>query len=188
MWLSSKAKNDLNIHKKSVHEGLKYLCKICGHKATQQANLLQHIKSKHKGNKYQCNSCDKEYDSPSSLHFHIKSVHEGVTYECDICQYKAARKDHLTTHIKTVHLKEKKYKCKICDYQASHKNNLSSHVNIHQKIENINCTECNKSIKKTGLKKHMKLLHSGEQQKIFLASKYLRGVYVWLWLIDWQLC
>ena len=42
--------------------------------------------------------------------------------------------------------------------------NLSRHVkNLHQKSENISCTECNKSFQKKNLTIHMKVLHSGEQ-------------------------
>ena len=49
-------------------------------------------------------------------------------------------------------------------YQATHKDHLSSHVkNVHQKSENINCSECNKYIQKKSLKRHMKIFHTGEQ-------------------------
>ena len=48
--------------------------------------------------------------------------------------------------------------------KTTHKNSLSRHVkNVHKKSENINCSECNKSIQKGNLKQHMKLFHSGEQ-------------------------
>ena len=44
------------------------------------------------------------------------------------------------------------------------KSSLSRHVkNVHQKSENINCTECNVSIQKIGLKIHMKKFHSADQ-------------------------
>ena len=52
----------------------------------------------------------------------------------------------------------------MCDYQATLKFNLSRHVkNVHQKSENITCSECNKSIQKEYLKRHMRMFHSGEQ-------------------------
>ena len=66
-------------------------------------------------------------------------------------------------HIKSVHLKES-YQCRMCDYQATLKFNLSRHVkNVYQKSENISCSECNKSIQKEYLKRHMRMFHSGEQ-------------------------
>ena len=69
----------------------------------------------------------------SGLQQHTKSVHECVTY-------------------------------KICDYQSTQKSVLSQQVkNVHQKSENINCTEYNKSIQRRGLSQHMKKFHTGEQ-------------------------
>ena len=37
--------------------------------------------------------------------------------------------------------------------------------NVHQNSENINCTECNKSIQKSYVTTHIKLFHSGEKPK-----------------------
>ena len=49
-------------------------------------------------------------------------------------------------------------------YLSTYKHSLSTHVkNVHQKSENTNCSECNKSIQKKNLKIHMKKFHSGEQ-------------------------
>ena len=65
--------------------------------------------------------------------------------------------------MKAVHFNES-FPCKICNYEARCKSTLSTHVtNVHQKSENINCTECNKSIHKYHQTTHMKLFHSGEQ-------------------------
>ena len=124
----------LILHKKSVHEGVKYPCTICGYEATTNSSLARHIRSQHIGEKYQCTSCDKEYKHPS----------------------------HLRQHIKTIHFRVR-ISCQICDYQATVKGNLSSHVkNVHQTSEKINCTECYKSIKASYIKQHMKL-HTKQQ-------------------------
>ena len=49
-------------------------------------------------------------------------------------------------------------------YQVTKKGHLSIHVkNVHQKSENVHCSECNKSIQKKYLKQHVKLFHSAEQ-------------------------
>ena len=65
-------------------------------------------------------------------------------------------KHNLSAHIKSAHFQER-YLCTLCDYQATLKGNLSTHVkNVHQKSENINCSECNKSFQKRYLKRHMK--------------------------------
>ena len=65
--------------------------------------------------------------------------------------------------MKAVHFNES-FPCKICNYEARCKSTLSTHVkNVHQKSEQIICTECNKSIQKEYLPQHMKLLHTAEQ-------------------------
>ena len=52
----------------------------------------------------------------------------------------------------------------MCVYEATVKSDLSKHIeNVHQKTENITCSECNKSLQKVSLKMHMKMFHSGEQ-------------------------
>ena len=52
----------------------------------------------------------------------------------------------------------------MCDFQATRKGDLSRHVtNVHQKSENNKCSECNKTIQKSYLKRHMKMFHSGKQ-------------------------
>ena len=103
---------------------------------------------------------------PSHLKQHVKSVHEGITYNCNICDHKASQPCSLRAHIKTVHLKEGySHQCNICEYRTSIKTNLSTHVeNLHQKSGNITCSECNKSLQKISLKRHMKLFHSVEHQ------------------------
>ena len=66
-------------------------------------------------------------------------------------------------HIKSLHFNER-YQSAICDYQAKFKRYLSGHVkNVHQKSENVICNECNKSIQKKYLTRHMKIFHSGKQ-------------------------
>ena len=62
----------------------------------------------------------------------------------------------------SVHFK-KTYQCKLCFYQATQNGSLSKHVkNVHQKSENVNCSECNKCMKKISLKGHIKVFHSGD--------------------------
>ena len=74
------------------------------------------------------------------------------------------QRKNLPIHMKIVHFKERQHKCKICEYQATTKGHLSTHVkNVHQRSENIVCRECNKSIQKKNLTKHIKLFHSEKQ-------------------------
>ena len=40
-------KSVLKKHNKTVHDGLRFPCHFCDHKATQQQSLYRHIKNKH---------------------------------------------------------------------------------------------------------------------------------------------
>ena len=45
---------------------------------------------------------------------------------------------------------------------------LSRHFkNVHQRSENIICTECNKNIQKRNLSTHMKMFHSVGEQTLY---------------------
>ena len=62
-----------------------------------------------------------------------------------------------------MHFRDSRISCQICDYQTTRNYNLSKHVkNVHQRNENINCTECNESVKEWCMKSHLKL-HSKQQ-------------------------
>ena len=74
----SRQERDLIQHKKSVHEGVKYDCDQCDHKATCQAHLIQHQKSVHEGVKYNCFQCDYKANYHTDLIKHKNTVHEGV--------------------------------------------------------------------------------------------------------------
>lgn len=71
----------------------------------------------------------------------------------------------MTKYIESLNFK-KKFPCKLCDYEATVRSSLSEHItNIHQKSENMTCTEYFKSIQKRRLTRQMKNFHSGEQPK-----------------------
>ena len=99
----------------------------------------------------------------SNLRTHIKQVHEGTIFNCEICSSKFSQKSNLKIHLESIHIKERYYSCEICDYKATLKSYLSKHVKRHQKLEKINCTDCNKIIQKKSLTLHNKIFHSGEQ-------------------------
>jgi hypothetical protein len=66
----------LNNHKWSKHDGIKYDCYHCEHRATTQTNLTRHRKSKHEGIIYDCNQCDYKATTNHQLTSHRKSKHE----------------------------------------------------------------------------------------------------------------
>ena len=105
----------------------KFNCEQCGSKFTAKQNLMLHIKSKHEGVKYACKQCDHQFSAKSSLYAHIKLRHEGVKFACTQCDYQATQQSSLTTHIKSKH-EGVKYACNQCDYQATQQSNLTTHI------------------------------------------------------------
>ena len=95
--------SSLNIHKKSIHEGVKYPCNLCNYKANRLGSLQLHINSVHEKVKYLCDKCDYKATQTASLNQHIKAVHEGFKYSCEQCNYKSSKSSILRRHEKTVH-------------------------------------------------------------------------------------
>ena len=129
--------------------------------------------------KYQCTFCEKEYRYIKDLNCHTQSVHEGVTYNCSIdnCDYTATRRDSLRIHIKTVHFNQM-HECNLCEYKAKRKCHLNEHFKyMHVKIENEICTECNTSVQKRYLTKHMRRFHSEGQPKFFCKLCTYQTIY-----------
>ena len=128
---------------------------------------------------YQCKLCDKKYANPSGLRHHIKSIHEGKTYACNICQYQLKTKATLSEHIKVLHLKERQYPCTVCNYKASNEANLTNHVKkIHHRTSKVICKDCNRTIQKSYLAAHRKLLHSGEKQQYHCDFCTFETIYI----------
>ena len=71
--------DSLNMHKKSVHDGVTHECDQCVAVFTQQANLYTHKKSVHGGVRYECDQCDTVFMRQGHLNNHNKNTHEGVT-------------------------------------------------------------------------------------------------------------
>ena len=68
----------MDILQKSVHEGQKFQCPHCEHKATKRSHLQTHIKSVHEGQKLPCPHCEHKATQKGDLKKHIKSIHEGI--------------------------------------------------------------------------------------------------------------
>ena len=63
--------------------------------ATTQASLKTYVESIHDGVKYPCNQCVHKATTQSDLKRHIKSVHDGLKYPLSQCDYKATQHTHL---------------------------------------------------------------------------------------------
>ena len=80
----------LRLHRRSIHEGIRYFCDYCDFKATTQGHLKIHRQSKHEGILYSCNNCDYQTKRQDSLKIHQQFKHEGVQYSCNQCDFHVA--------------------------------------------------------------------------------------------------
>jgi len=65
-------KRYLREHRQAIHEGIKYSCDMCDHRATTKSNLTKHKQLKHKFNKFfPCHQCEFIANSVSELTQHL---------------------------------------------------------------------------------------------------------------------
>merc|ERR1712110_843477 len=86
--------SDLRRHLGSLHFKLKmHKCLQCDASFSEKFKLNVHIKSVHEGikklyksNQHRCSFCNGSFSRPSSLAEHIKSVHENIKdIKCELC-------------------------------------------------------------------------------------------------------
>ena len=70
-----------------------------------QKGLYNHKKSSHEGVKYPCSECSHKATRKDSLQAHVAAIHEGVKYPCTECNYKATQKGSLKVQMASVHKK-----------------------------------------------------------------------------------
>ena len=83
----TKVVSNLKRHQKSVHEQIKYGCRLCDLKLSSRGSLKKHIVAIHEGKTCICELCNSEFKSLSGLLYHRQSVHSEKTkvHKCDIC-------------------------------------------------------------------------------------------------------
>ena len=78
-------KSHINNHIKTMHKGVKLkICDLCDKGFANNLNLRVHKKSIHEKIRYNCNSCDKSFTQSQSLNTHKRSQHQNVKVETTI--------------------------------------------------------------------------------------------------------
>ena len=76
---------------------------MCDYVASQKSNINAHKRTKHEGVRYPCNQCDFISKQRGDLKRHKDSVHGGIRYPCGECDHVATLKSNLKRHIKLKH-------------------------------------------------------------------------------------
>ena len=145
--------NGLQYHIESKHQGIKYDCEQCGHKASSKSGLKNHT-ALHEVLKYDCDLCEFKAATKPTLKHHKDLVHAGITYDCEKCNVKSSSQASLKNHKDTVH-DGVAYKCQLCSFTALYKGGLKYHEESQHEGIRYNCNQCSTTFtSKPGLKHH----------------------------------
>lgn len=151
---------DLSRHKKIVHHGQSYECKMCSKTYKSKYVYDKHLETHKQGYvqpMYKCQICEREFTTKFSLSSHIKSEHLGVkkTYMCPICGKSFSQIRSYRQHA-NVHAGIRPYVCEICNKSFTYDKSLKEHRYMHDNIRRFQCTVCEKSFRqRTCLIMHM---------------------------------
>ncbi|KPJ01327.1 Zinc finger protein 254 [Papilio xuthus] len=134
---AEKKTHDISIHKQQIKKKLRFPCKYCQERFSQENNRTQHLVDAHGLPKpeHKCQLCFKVFITRSLRNNHIKNVHQKEkNKECDVCHRLFYAKSDVTRH-KVTHTKEKKVACESCDTLFATKDSLRKHIKrIHTNV------------------------------------------------------
>ena len=147
---------ELLIESKSIENGLKLFCKICG-KTDNRADLKRHVDANHvSGAIYACKGCSNIFRLDQDLQRHMtrcigiipkevkpKAKERGLIcyksksmmeqnkegFMCKVCGITTKKQRSMARHVRSVHI-EVKHICSLCENQISYssKKELAEHV------------------------------------------------------------
>jgi len=102
---------NMEIHFKEIHKGIKSLCHLC-EKTFDNANYLKrHIRTTHSNSKpFFCEDCGKVFKTNGLRKSHISIVHTVDNVDCQYCEKVYKNKQLLGKHVRKYHSEEHKSK------------------------------------------------------------------------------
>ena len=86
----------LNVHTETTK---KFECKHCYFTAKAKDYVNKHEKTLHEGKSYSCDDCSFTTDRYQKMRTHIDREHKGINYPCNKCEFISKTKAALNTHI-----------------------------------------------------------------------------------------
>ena len=126
----------LDVHKKAIHDGVRFECTICKKSFAHEGSLRQHNKT-HGGLKYNCDVCNQTFTQPGTLQRHKRSIHEGVRFDrrCKFCKEVFTHHRKLKAHLK-IHEDELEHEKLDEDLHEENENSDP------EAVENYECKKC----------------------------------------------
>ena len=121
-------------------------CPECSKSFKNKNNLKVHKFSVHTETWFTCKECDKAFKKKDQLKTHLR-IHEGPKEKCSECGISFVQKKDLTLHFKNIHLSSN-FKCKNCDKcfitKAALKKHLIDCESLISSRESFSCDQCKK--------------------------------------------
>ena len=144
-------KPNIEKHKLSKHEGVRFKCTFCPRTFSTKGILHKHNRIKHiNHDKLKCPHCEWSFSERGNLNAHVRRKHENEKFYCDRCEKSISifgKKKHLRLHKKRDQQKiqpgpDGVIHCDQCDYKARRRVYFNRHYNIeHGKIR-FTCNQC----------------------------------------------
>ena len=160
---SYKIRRQLQVHIRSVHQGIWIHCPQCNLKFAENHDLKRHKalrhESIHEAVRYPCNQCNYSATQIGNLNQHKASKHDMIKHPCDQCDYSTPRIGDLKRHRAAKH-EEHRYPCDQCIYVTKTLANLKQHkASAHEGVRYL-CDQCDYSAtNSSNLNKHRNSKH-----------------------------
>ena len=152
----------MKIHKRTVHNLSKFLCRKCRRDFFNKTNLDNHVKLKHTYTKsILCTfqDCDSLFKFESEMVNHRKRHQDVKPLLCNMCDKSFKYSSGLNHHI-LVHTGERPHKCQLCSFDCRDPGVLRRHQYTHSSKKLFDCESCGKAFKDKGeMRRHKKNLH-----------------------------
>lgn len=117
-----------------------FKCYYCTKVFSTIKNLRNHVLSIHEGVRYKCKICNRVLKCQSAYKSHLKAFHLPKTHQClyfcSRCNFKFSNKNDLSRHMKIKHKWTDAHVCPVCHKAVRHRMTFDRHLLMHNQTDN----------------------------------------------------